>query len=160
MILGNLSRLGEMEYLTPRLKEMLIYLRDNDLKDRELGRIEIEGDSLFINIEENDMAPREERRPEAHRRYLDIQLVLNGEESIGVAVDSRDENIDGVLEEYSEERDIIFYQDVKRENMIDLFPGDFAVFFPEDIHRPRCAVGNKPGRAKKAIVKMRLELLK
>lgn len=160
MILGNLSNLGEMDYLTPRLKEMLNYLRDNDLRDRELGRIELEGESLFINIEENDMAPREERRPEAHRRYLDIQLVLEGEESIGVAVDSRAENITGVLEEYSEERDIIFYEDVKRENMIDLFPGDFAVFFPEDIHRPRCTVGEKPGRAKKAIVKMRLDLLK
>ncbi len=160
MILGNLNRLGEMDYLAPRLKEMLIYLRDNDLKGRKLGRIELEGDSLFINIEENEMAPREERRPEAHRRYLDIQLVLDGEESIGVAVDSRDENIDGVLEKYSQERDIIFYQDVKRENIIDLYPGDFAIFFPEDIHRPRCVVGGKPGRSKKAIVKMKLDLLK
>ncbi len=160
MILGNLNRLGEMDYLAPRLKEMLIYLRDNDLKGRELGRIELEGDSLFINIEENEMAPRDERRPEAHRRYLDIQLVVDGEESIGVAADSRDENIDGILKEYSQERDIIFYQDVKRENMIDLYPGDFVIFFPEDIHRPRCVVGGKPGRAKKAIVKMKLDLLK
>lgn len=160
MILGNLSKLGEMDYLAPKLKEILIYLRENNLRDRELGRIELEGESLFINIEENDMAPREERRPEAHRRYLDIQLVLDGEESIGVAVDSRDENIEGVLEEYSEERDIIFYSNVKRENMIDLFPGDFAIFFPEDIHRPRCMVGEAIGRAKKAIVKMKLELLK
>ncbi len=160
MILGNLNRLGEMDYLASRLKEMLIYLRDNDLKGRELGRIELEGENLFINIEENEMAPREERRPEAHRRYLDIQLVLDGEESIGVAADSRVENIDGVLEKYSQERDIIFYQDVKRENMIDLYPGDFAIFFPEDIHRPRCVVGSKPGRSKKAIVKMKLDLLK
>jgi len=160
MILGNLNKLGEMNYLAPKLKEMLIYLRENNLKDRELGRIELEGDSLFINIEENDMAPRDDRRPEAHKRYLDIQLVLTGEESIGVAVDSRDENIDGVLEEYSEERDIVFYSNVKRENMIDLFPGDFAIFFPEDIHRPRCSVGGASGRAKKAIVKMKLELLK
>ena len=160
MILGNLNKLGEMDYLAPKLKEMLIYLKENNLKDRELGRIELEGDSLFINIEENDMAPRDERRPEAHRRYLDIQLVLDGEESIGVAVDSRDENITGVLEEYSQERDIIFYRNVKRENMIDLYPGDFAIFFPEDIHRPRCTVGGAPGRAKKAIVKMKLDLIR
>lgn len=160
MILGNLNKLGEMKYLAPKLKEMLIYLRETDLKDRELGRIELEGDSLFINIEENEMASREERRPEAHRKYLDIQLVLDGEESIGVAVDSRDENVEGILEEYSEDRDIVFYRGVKRENMIDLFPGDFAVFFPEDIHRPRCRVDGTPGRAKKAIVKMKLDLLK
>jgi len=160
MILGNLNKLGEMNYLAPKLKEMLIYLRENDLKARELGRIELEGDSLFINIEENEMALREDRRPEAHRKYLDIQLVLDGEESIGVAVDSRDENVEGILEEYSEDRDIVFYRGVKRENMIDLFPGDFAVFFPEDIHRPRCRVDETPGRAKKAIVKMKLDLLK
>ena len=160
MILGNLNKLGELNYLAPKLKETLIYLRENELKNEKLGRIELDGDRLFINIEENEMAPREERRPEAHKKYLDIQLVLDGEESIGVAVDSREDNILGISEEYSEERDIVFYKGVEKENMINLFPGDFAIFFPEDIHRPRCMVDGVPGRAKKAIVKMKLELVK
>lgn len=159
MILGNLNKLGEMKYLSPKLKEMLVYLKENDLTAAELGRIELQGEKLFINVEENDMAPVSERRPEAHRKYLDIQLVLEGEEAIGVAVDSREGNIEGVAEEYSEERDIVFYEGLKRENIVELYPGDFAVFFPEDIHRPRCMVKGNPGRSKKAVLKMRLELL-
>jgi len=159
MILGNLNKLGEMKYLAPMLREMLIYLKKNDLTDAKPGKIELQGDKLFINVEENDMAPVSERRPEAHRKYLDIQLVLEGEEAIGVAVDSREGNITGVAEEYSEERDIIFYEGLKRENIVELYPGDFAVFFPEDIHRPRCMVKGTPGRSKKAVVKMKLEFL-
>lgn len=159
MIMGNLNNLGEMKYLHPKLKTMLNYLKENNLTERENGRLEIEGDRLFINIEENEMAPKSERRPEAHRKYLDIQLVLAGEEAIGVAVNNSEANIQGITAEYSEERDIMFYTEVKEETMLNLYPGDFAVFFPEDIHRPRCVIEGTRGYSKKAIVKMRVELL-
>ena len=157
MIVGNLENLGELKFLAPKLKEILNYLKDHNLKDKELGRIELEGMDLFINIEESIMAPKNERKPEAHKKYLDVQLVLDGEESIGVAIDNHQNK---VLSEYNEEKDIIFYEDAQKENMINLFPGDFAIFFPEDIHRPRCVVYGGSGRSKKAIVKMKLHLLK
>lgn len=158
MFVGNLENLDELYYLAPKLREALAYIRDNKLAEAEPGTIELQGRDLFINIEENDMAPREERKPEAHRKYLDIQLVLEGAESIGVAVTDEGNK---VHHEYDENKDIMFFEDAHKENMIDLFPGDFVILFPEDIHRPRCLVkGSKSGASKKAIVKMKIDLLK
>lgn len=158
MFVGNLENLGKLDFLAPKLKEVLIYLKENDLKDTKPGRIELQGEDLFINIELNEMAPKEERKPEAHIKYLDIQLVLDGAESIGVAVTNKNNT---VLHKYDDEKDIMFFEDAENENMIDLFPGDFTILFPEDIHRPRCLVsGTTSGSSKKAIVKMKLNLLK
>jgi len=158
MFVGNLENLDKLYYLSPKLKEALAYIRDNNLVEAAPGTIELQGRDLFINIEENEMAPKEERKPEAHKKYLDIQLVLEGAESIGVAVTNTDNQI---LHEYDEEKDIMFFEDTRKENMVDLFPGDFAILFPEDIHRPRCLVkGSRSGRSKKAIVKMKISLLK
>ena len=158
MFAGNLENLGRLNYLAPKLKEILLYLKDNDLTNTEPRTIELQGRDLFINIELNDMASKEKRKPEAHKKYLDIQLVLEGCESIRVAVTNKDNKI---LHEYNSEKDIMFFEDAKNENMIDLFPGDFVILFPEDIHRPRCFVkGSNSGSSKKAIVKMKLDLLK
>ncbi len=158
MILGNLNNLGSLDYLHPKFKEVLNYLKENNLEEAPCGQIQLQGKDLFINIEENDMAPKEKRLPEAHKRYLDIQVVLSGREGIGVSI--RRPSDSTIKEIYSEDNDIMFFTEVQDEIMVDLKPMDFVILFSEDIHRPRCLVDEGTPYSKKAIVKMNLDLLK
>ena len=88
-------------------------------------------------------------RLEAHRKMIDIQLVLSGRERIGwrPQLECR-----GIVEAYSAERDIEFYSE-QSTTWVELRPGDFAIFFPTDAHAP--LAGNGPLR--KAIAKVAVE---
>ena len=79
-------------------------------------------------------SPRE-NRPEVHGRYLDIQFLAWGEEKIGIAIDTGNNQIS---ESLLEQRDIIFYHASEHESFIEMIPGSYAIFFPQDVHRPAC----------------------
>ena len=61
---------------------------------------------------------------------------------------------EGMEREEHPERDVMFYPEVSDENYICLKPGDFAVYFTNDVHRPNCAV-EEGMEIKKVIVKIR-----
>ena len=83
MILSHLQNAQRIEELHPRFKEVFDYLRSHDLLQAECGRIELDGDRLFINNAETDCKPADEQLLEVHRDYIDIQLLLEGSETIG-----------------------------------------------------------------------------
>lgn len=104
-------------------------------------------DKIILIIANNDLRDKNEAPLEAHRQYIDIQIVISGTESYGVRDTNRcDNSCDG----YDAERDIEFFED-KFENLITLHEGDFAIFFPEDAHAP--LIGE--GKVKKMILKIR-----
>jgi len=92
----------------------------------------------------------DENRPEVHRRYLDIQFLAWGEEKIGVAIDTGNNEIS---ESLLEQRDIIFYHGSENESFIEMTPGTYAIFFPQDVHRPAC-IKNKVSAIRKIVVKV------
>jgi len=157
MILGNVENLGSLDYLGHKMKEILEYLRDTDFTRGEAGKIVLEGKDLFINVVDTVTEPRENRKAESHKRYADIQFVASGKESIGVGVDTGN-NKPSV--EYNSEKDITFYMDVEKEVLLDLHPGDFGIFFPEDIHRPKCHNNGEKSEVRKIIVKINMDILK
>lgn len=65
-----------------------------------------------------------------------------------------------VLEELLKEKDTIYYKEnpASEETMLLMTPGTYAVFFPEDVHRPFCMV-EQPERVKKIVVKIDLDTL-
>ena len=87
--------------------------------------VEIEGRTIFAQILDLTTRPHDELRPEVHRRYLDIQFLYSGEEQIGVAIDTGN-NV--VSEELLEQRDIIFYHHSENESLIEMRPGNYAIF--------------------------------
>lgn len=62
---------------------------------------------------------------EVHRRYLDIQFLAWGEEKIGIAIDTGNNQIS---ESLLEQRDIIFYHDSEHESFFEMTPGNYAIF--------------------------------
>lgn len=115
------------------------------------GRYEIEGEDLFSLVMTYETSPAEDRRFEAHTQYIDVQIVLEGEETIGFALD----NDMAPVEEYSEENDVVFLETPKDSSVLVMKPGYFAVFYPHDIHRPNCVL-REPQKNRKVVVKVKV----
>ena len=146
MILDSLRNATAAVSLNPRFKQAFDFIMNNDLSKMEPGKIVLDGDNLFISLVEVAGKKPEEAKMEAHRKYIDIQVVLAGKDTMGwSAIDSCTSETDT----YSAEKDIIFYTD-KPTTYLTVYPGQFAIFFPEDGHAP--AIGD--GLIKKAIVKV------
>jgi YhcH/YjgK/YiaL family protein len=125
------------------------YLRETDLSRLAPGRHAIYGERLFVVIGEDEGRGHEGAKLEAHRRYLDIQVALSGNEEIGwkALSDCRD-----VETPYSDERDIAFFRD-SPDSWIALPPGKFMIFYPSDAHAPLAS----RGAVRKAVVKVAVE---
>lgn len=87
---------------------------------------------------------------ESHRRYIDIQVVVVGEELMEVADISRLP----VEQPYVEERDVIIYGDYDRASVLRCGPGDAAVYRPEDGHMPNVRVDSEGTLVRKVVVKI------
>ncbi len=148
MVLDSLKNSGKYFSLNPYFKQAFDYLAVNDLSKSEPGKIILDGDNLYISVMEIEGKKPENAKMEAHKKYIDIQIVLEGVETMGwLPLDNCQEE----LEPYNEQKDIIFYKD-KPTAYVVVNPGEFTIFFPEDGHAP--AIGNGP--IKKAVIKIQI----
>jgi YhcH/YjgK/YiaL family protein len=131
------------------LERAFEYLAGTDLSALPLGRTSIDGDDLFVTVSEAETKPPDQVRFEAHRRYIDIQLVLRGQESIGVAPASSLTTV----EPYDPARDIAFFAVPPESRTVELREGEFVVFEPGDGHRPSLHLDG-PHVSRKAVVKI------
>ncbi|MFO7692083.1 MAG: YhcH/YjgK/YiaL family protein [Vicinamibacterales bacterium] len=131
------------------LERVFEYLARTDLAALPLGRTEIEGDEVYVLLSEAETRPPEQVQFETHRRYIDIQMVVRGQESIGVAP------LAGLVttEPYDAARDIEFFAVPPQSQTLALGAGDFAVFAPGDGHRPSLNLDG-PHVSRKAVVKV------
>ena len=112
--------------------------------DLPCGRYELE-DGIFVNVSE--YATKCEGQFEAHRRYIDVQCILSGEEKIEVApADSL-----RITRDYDEDADILF-GDGEGEACI-LRAGQAIVLLPEEAHKPGLCL-DAPAPVKKAVFKV------
>lgn len=151
MIFGNIQHLDEYPFLEKGIKECFVYLNENDLMTYEKGSHKIDGDRLFVNIVEYTTTTAEERFWEAHKSYLDIHVMLRGEEQIDLNFIS---NMD--IKEYVAEDDFLPMNGKKNGSVI-LREGDFLICYPGDAHRTAVMV-DEPSGLKKAIFKVRIDL--
>ena len=146
MILDSLKNAASTLALNPLFKQAFDFIQKNDLSKMELGKTILDGDKLFISVMEIDGKLPEAAKMESHVKYIDIQVVLSGVETMGwTAI----EHCTEAIEPYNAEKDLQFFAD-KPSTLITVHPGEFAIFFPEDGHAP--GIGN--GLIKKAVVKV------
>lgn len=147
MILDNISCYESYTELNERFKLALNFINTNDIKNMEAGRYEIDGDNVFLMVvDQIAMKSKEEAFLEVHNKYIDIQMPLSGEETFGW---NNRSDCSLVKTEFDADQDIMFFSDLPR-NYINVQPGEFIVFFPQDAHAP--LVGN--GTIKKCIIKV------
>jgi len=146
MIIDKIENAKLYYNLGMRIKKALDYTRQTDLKNLQPGKYEIEGDNIFALISEYETKTESEGKLEAHRKYIDVQYVIEGEELMGYAPLGNQQ----ILEPYKEENDIIFYSVEK--SFTKLSAGMFAIFFPTDVHMPGICV-EKMSAVKKLVIK-------
>ncbi len=146
MILDSLNNTAKIERLHPFFKRAFDYIKNTDFSKMEDGKYELDGERLFVNIASMTGKNEKEAAIETHRRYIDIQLPLHGVETIGwkPGCELQKESIP-----YDEGKDIAFYID-RPTAYTRIYPGQFAIFFPEDGHAPGIGEGN----IRKVIVKV------
>ena len=86
---------------------------------------------------------------ESHRKFIDVQVVVAGEELMEVAEITRLM----VATDYNPERDLLKYADVADASVLRMQAGEVAVFFPEDGHMPSLQ-WRGPGLVRKTVVKV------
>ncbi|CAI3932427.1 MULTISPECIES: YhcH/YjgK/YiaL family protein [Commensalibacter] len=141
--------------LPPILNRGLEFLRNLDLHQLVPGKIDIDGEKIFAEVVDTITHLKEESRPEQHQKYLDIHYLISGVEYIGTAIDTQDNPI---YKPFALGKDIQFYEEVKHETFVELFPGSYVILFPHDIHRPCCCV-TQPVSIRKIIVKIAVDEL-
>lgn len=137
MILSALSQSERYASLHPLFPRAFEHIRDTDFFALAPGRYNLIGEDLIVIVEQVPGKTKDMARLEAHRRYIDIQLVLEGDEQMGWKPLADCFN---PVSEHSMEKDIRFFHDAPA-SWVAVPPDHFCIFFPEDAHAPLVASG-------------------
>ena len=139
MIIDHIQNRVFYRQLGSRVGEALEYLASTDFAKMPDGKYELDGPRMFAIVQRYRPKPLAEIVWEAHRKYIDVQYVVQGAERMGYAPLSEGMSI---KQDYDPQRDVVFY-----DAHGDLFTAperSFILFAPQDVHAPGLAV-DRPG---------------
>ena len=145
MILDKLTAARAYRGIHPRLDAVLDRLNEGFLSTVGPEAMRLEGDALYVTRFTYETLPLEDTFFEAHRRYLDMHLMVEGQERMEIASPAG-------LELFEHQGDFYAYRGEAEQSLI-LRPGSFLVVFPEDAHRIKIAV-DKPETVSKVVFKV------
>jgi biofilm protein TabA len=165
MVVDMIANAGAYAGLGERIHRALTLLGKEDFRGMELGRHEVDGASLFYIVQSYQSKPRGQGKWESHRKYLDVQYVVEGEERFGWSPLGRAGLADvpgraplgraglAVTQPYDPATDAALY--AGDGDFITATPGMFLLLWPEDAHMPGIAVKD-PVPVLKVVVKVLL----
>ena len=112
------------------------------------GKYQINND-IYVNIESYVTQPRCKRKFEAHRKYIDIQYVIEGEEVISII----STELLGMSNGYDDCKDIEFFCKNNIGDNYYLSSNDFLIIYPGQAHMP-CISINEDKKVRKAVFKI------
>lgn len=137
MILDSLANADRYSTLYPLFARAFAYLRSTDLAALDSGRFNIDGDNLIAIFSKGQGKERNSAKLECHRRYIDIQYIISGNDEMGWKP-LRD--CKQPVSDFNTEKDIQFFNDAP-ETWVLAPTGAFCLFFPEDAHAPLVSSG-------------------
>lgn len=149
LVLDTLANAARYAGMHPGFARAFEFLVTTDLPALAPGRHEIDGDRIYVSIDHKDGRGENGARLEVHRRYIDIQYTIDGNELIGWMPIARASSPDG---DFDATKDIGFFAD-RPSTWVSVPPGSFTIFFPHDAHAPLAG----QGLLKKAIVKIAVD---
>ena len=147
MIFDTLENIKNYEGLD-KVYTALKFLAETDFTKMELGRYELQGDDIFYMVQRYDTDP-DKTIAEAHKKYIDIQFMVDGKEIIGVAPISCEKT----ETEAKPENDVWFYE--CKTEPLTLIKNSFMVLYPNDLHCPGVAVDGAKA-CHKVVVKVKV----
>lgn len=149
MITDALAQAEKYYSLHPAFPVAFALLRSNSLAQRAPGRYNVDGDRLYYMVSIGPGKSQDEAKLEAHRKYIDIQYVITGMDTMGWKRRAECSLVDTA---YDSSKDIEFFKD-EPVTWTPVPAGSFAIFFPADAHAPM--VGN--GAIHKVVLKIAVE---
>lgn len=151
MIKDNLLHIDYYNYLSPGIYFGLKYLRDTDFSSMANGKYEIKEGKAYAIVQDYDTKPESEGKFEAHKKFVDIQFIIEGEEQVLVG------KLDGFEETtpYDEEKDILFLTpktDAKIDS-VKIKSGEYVILTQKDVHMPSISV-ETTSHVKKVVLKI------
>lgn len=146
MITDKIENIKNYKEIPNQVSDFLQSLASNS----DTGHYEID-ESSYANIDEYETKPVSNCKFEAHKKYIDIQMLLYGTEELDF-IHTENLKID---EEYDCSRDVMFFKNpsIKPDSLI-LNPFKFAMIYPHEAHRPQMNAFDKPQKVKKVVVKI------
>lgn len=145
MIIDTLANAHLYENINPLFKKAFEFLATQPLATLPAEKFVLDGDNLYASVQDPEGKTQDTAKLEYHKRYIDIQYVVSGDETMGW---SPLEGI-GKPQPFDDKKDVGFAAD-KPMAWFPVRPGSFVIFFPEDAHAPN--VG--PGIRRKVVVKV------
>ena len=151
MIYDTIDRLAFYEPLLPGTALIKSFLEREDLAELKNGKYELDGDNLYASIDSYFTHPIDVSRFEAHQRYADLQILIDGHHSFEKGKNTLSEKCGDrelcgvsspsslltITTAYDAEKDILFGQ-ATNAGWVNITRTHFAVFFPNDAHLPGC----------------------
>lgn len=132
MILDDISNLRRYDCYGPLFSKAIDFVLSTDLQSLKPGRIVLQGDDLFVNVQFIDAKGRADAPTECHADYIDIQVPVSADEEMGYTQGSA---LGEASVPYSKEKDVAFYPGLS-ETYLKVRRGMFTVFFPGEGHAP------------------------
>jgi len=153
MILDYLTHCADYAALHPLFPVAFEYLKNFDPNTPD-GKYEIDGKRLYAAVQRYDTAPEETKTWEAHRVYADIQFIVAGREKILYAPVKELQS----ATPYNQAKDVEKYsgENVRNAAATIVPAGFFAVYLPQDGHKPGCMV-DQPEPIVKVVIKVQLK---
>jgi biofilm protein TabA len=128
--------------------EAFLFLKEHNLDTLSKGKYPIDGDNVYASVTEDPSKDFDKTNWESHRKYIDLQCIISGEEKMGISpvVNST------VTKEYDDKKDVANYTADGK-----FYVGTahtFFIFFPQDAHRPNITPGGNKV-VKKIVIKVR-----
>lgn len=137
MVFDKLKNFGKYKSLNANFAQVEDFLANNNLKDLPPGKHRL-SDEVFVISETVPAKNLEDAVLEAHRSFIDVQLCLNAVDNMGW---TSIEDCESVRDEYSSERDIVFFND-RIQKQLAVGSDNFVIFFPWDAHAPNIGSGD------------------
>ena len=149
MITDTLELCHRYAGLHPRFAAAFAFLQKLPA-EQALGRFELDGDNCFALVQSYTTKPAADGKFESHEKYIDIQFIQAGQETLLWAPRATLK----ITEPYNAEKDVAFYAAPARTTAVNLVAGEFAIFFPEDGHAPGIEFGGA-ATVRKIVIKIR-----
>jgi YhcH/YjgK/YiaL family protein len=149
MIIDTIQNASRYFSVHPLFAKAFAYINSADLVNATDDKSEIgEGLKAIFSNAPGKTAEASLAKFECHNKNIDIQLCISGKETIGWTPREKCVTPNGG---YNEEKDVQLYHD-GADTFFQLTDGQFAIFFPEDVHAPMIGEGN----IKKLVIKVKL----
>lgn len=146
MVLDTIKNYRLYADITESLAKGFDFIINSDLETIKAGTYKIDGTAIFAIVQEYNTKKEEDCFLEGHAKYIDIQYMINGVESIGIATKK-----DQKILSFDIEKDYTFYDGETTEIKVE--KGMFTLFFLDDLHRP-CIRYGEIASVKKVVIKV------